>query len=132
MAFPNLDKNLTYAIRTDSCVLAGISTLAHRGGERSPFMGKIVDQRIFREPPRQILVDTTKAQQIAGAAILHARIEEGIVGEAERLADGAERGADDLVTAERRGIEVISRMLQHSGLQSIDFLQTHGAEIDVS
>jgi len=77
MAFPNLDQHPTHAIRAYGCVLAGISTFAGSGRERRPFLGQIVDQRIFREPPRQIFVDAAQAEEVAGAAILHLGVEQG-------------------------------------------------------
>ncbi|MGO1163994.1 hypothetical protein ACTOV4_18930 [Brucella sp. C7-11G] len=64
-------------------------------------MGKIVDQRIFREPPRQILVDATQAEEVAGASVLHLGIKQCRRRKLERLGDRPQRGADDLVAAER-------------------------------
>ncbi|MFC7066183.1 DEAD/DEAH box helicase family protein [Brucella rhizosphaerae] len=60
-------------------------------------MGKIVDQRIFREPPRQILVDATQAEEVAGASVLHLGIKQCRRRKLERLGDRPQRGADDLV-----------------------------------
>jgi hypothetical protein len=54
--------------------------IAGDGRKRGPFTGKIVDEGIFGKPACKILVDATQTEQIAGTAILHLGVEQGIGG----------------------------------------------------
>src|SRR5690606_15467909 len=102
MAPFHIGQNLSHAVEFHGGTLTGISTLARDGWQRSPFTGKVVDESVFGKPACKILVDATQAEQIASAAILHIGIEQGGGRELERLADGSQRSAHNLVTTERR------------------------------
>lgn len=80
----------------------------------------------------EVLVDAAQSKEIAGTTILHVFIEQRGSWEAERLSDGSQCGAYDLVAAQRRRVEAVLRMFQHPGLQRIDLLQRHREEVHIA
>ena len=78
------------------------------------------------------------AQRADGVTRRLARVHPGVVlrQHAQRpaplLADGPERGADDLVAPQRRGPQLVLRMLEHLGLERIDLEQRHADQVHIA